>query len=97
MQTTRPGSGVHSWAAPNPFVPQVADRPVTQQGLAGVKTASAGGRQVMDKNFFLNQLRQKRSELIEVTAQLQVLAIRNFPSCFYLGSFRACSEVACAS
>ena len=79
MRTARPGTGVHSWAASSPFVPQVADRPVTQQGLAGVKTASAAGRQVMEKTFFLSQLRQKRSELIDVTTQLQVLATRTFP------------------
>ena len=51
---------------------QVADRPVTQQGMAGPKTASGSGRQVADKTFYLAQLRQKRSELIEVTSQLQV-------------------------
>lgn len=51
---------------------QVADRPVTQQGMAGPKTATGSGRQVADKTFYLAQLRQKRSELVEVTSQLQV-------------------------
>lgn len=73
MRTVRPGTGVQSWGSPSPFVPQVADRPVTQQGMAGLKTASGAGRQVVDKTFYLAQLRQKRSELIEVTSQLQVL------------------------
>lgn len=54
-------------------MPQVADRPVTQQGMAGLKTASGVGRQVADKTYYLAQLRQKRFELIEVTSQLQVL------------------------
>ena len=72
MRSLRPGTGIQSWGAPSPFVPQVADRPVTQQGMAGPKTASGSGRQVADKTFYLAQLRQKRSELMEVTSQLQV-------------------------
>lgn len=40
--------------------------------MAGLKTASGAGRQVADKTFYLAQLRQKRSELIDVTSQLQV-------------------------
>ncbi len=73
MRTARPGTGIQSWNTSSPFVPQVADRPVTQQGMAGLKTASGAGRQVADKTYYLAQLRQKRSELIEVTSQLQVL------------------------
>ena len=68
----RPGTGLQSFGNANLFVPQVADRPVTQQGMAGPKTASGPRRQVTDKNFYLGQLRQKRSELIDVTNQLQV-------------------------
>lgn len=47
---------------------QVADRPVTQQGMTGMRTAGAQGpgRQVADKSFFLNGLRQKKSELGKV-------------------------------
>ena len=47
---------------------QVADRPVTQQGMTGMRTAGAQGpgRQVADKSFFLNELRQKKSELSKV-------------------------------
>ena len=39
----------------------VTDRPVTQQGLGGVKTAAGRGpqRQIMDKTYFLGQLRYK--------------------------------------
>lgn len=72
LRSARPGTGVQSWAGTSPFVPRVADRPTTQQGMAGPKTASGTGRQVADKTFYLGQLRQKRSELIEVTSQLQV-------------------------
>lgn len=60
------------------FLAQVADRPITQQGMAGPKTASGSGRQVADKTFYLAQLRQKRSELIEVTSQLQVCVGTHF-------------------
>ncbi|DBA65684.1 TPA: hypothetical protein ACH3X2_002738 [Trebouxia sp. C0005] len=70
-RTARPGIGIQSWNTSSPFVPQVADRPVTQQGMAGLKTASGVGRQVADKTYYLAQLRQKRFELIEVTSQLQ--------------------------
>ena len=68
----RPGTGTQNFTSANLFVPQVTDRPVTQQGMAGPKTASGARRQVTDKNFYLGQLRQKRSELIEITNQLQV-------------------------
>ena len=72
LRSARPGTGVQRWSSPSPFVPHVADRPVTQQGMAGPKTAGGSGRQVADKTFYLAQLRQKRSELVEVTSQLQV-------------------------
>ncbi len=51
-------SGVLSLAALGAQI-KVADRPVTQQGLGGVKTAGAKGpaRQVQDKSFFLGLLR----------------------------------------
>ena len=68
----RPGTGTQNFSNANLFVPQVTDRPVTQQGMAGPKTASGARRQVTDNNYYLVQLRQKRSELIEVTNQLQV-------------------------
>ncbi|XP_064626077.1 intraflagellar transport protein 74 homolog isoform X2 [Lineus longissimus] len=43
----------------------VADRPITQQGLSGMKTAAgkAGKRQVQDKTYYLGQLRSKITEL----------------------------------
>lgn len=42
----------------------IADRPVTQQGMAGLRTASAGkGRQVQDVSYYLGLLRTKMGEL----------------------------------
>ena len=72
LRDVRPGTGVQTFSNANLFVPQVADRPVTQQGMAGPKTASGPRRQIADKNYYLGQLRQKRSELIDVTNQQQV-------------------------
>eukprot|EP00741_Cyanophora_paradoxa_P002103 tig00000551_g2039.t1 len=43
---------------------QISERPVTQQGMMGMKGAAAGpGRQVQDKSFFMGELRAKISEL----------------------------------
>ncbi|XP_029462265.1 intraflagellar transport protein 74 homolog [Rhinatrema bivittatum] len=43
---------------------KVADRPVTQQGLSGMKTGMKGPqRQIMDKSYYLGLLRSKVSEL----------------------------------
>ncbi|CAH1243745.1 intraflagellar transport protein 74 homolog isoform X1 [Branchiostoma lanceolatum] len=48
---------------------RVVDRPMTQQGLGGMKTGSKGPqRQVQDRSFWLGQLRSKIQELqAEVT------------------------------
>ncbi|CEM04647.1 unnamed protein product [Vitrella brassicaformis CCMP3155] len=44
---------------------KVADRPVTQQGLMGMKTGQIGpGRQVYDRSYYMTQLRQKTGELM---------------------------------
>ncbi|GAQ77667.1 intraflagellar transport particle protein 74/72 [Klebsormidium nitens] len=43
---------------------QVSERPVTQQGLVGMKTGSQGpGRQIADKSYYLTRLRAKKQEL----------------------------------
>lgn len=43
---------------------QIPDRPVTQQGMMGMQSASRGpGRQVLDKTYYLNELRNKNKEL----------------------------------
>ncbi|KAE8632836.1 hypothetical protein XENTR_v10001690 [Xenopus tropicalis] len=51
---------------------KVADRPVTQQGLSGMKTAMKGPqRQIMDKSYFLGLLRSKVSELTTEMTKLK--------------------------
>ncbi|NWR93926.1 IFT74 protein, partial [Furnarius figulus] len=51
---------------------KVADRPVTQQGLSGIKTAMKGPqRQIMDKTYFLGVLRSKTNELTTEINKLQ--------------------------
>ncbi|KAM8983859.1 intraflagellar transport protein 74 homolog isoform 2-T3 [Ara ararauna] len=51
---------------------KVADRPVTQHGLSGMKTAMKGPqRQIMDKTYYLGLLRSKTSELTTEINKLQ--------------------------
>ncbi|NXH51183.1 IFT74 protein, partial [Rhabdornis inornatus] len=51
---------------------KVADRPVTQQGLSGIKTAVKGPqRQIMDRTYYLGMLRNKTSELTTEINKLQ--------------------------
>ncbi|XP_060093172.1 intraflagellar transport protein 74 homolog [Heteronotia binoei] len=51
---------------------KVADRPVTQQGLSGMKTGMKGPqRQVMDKSYYLGVLRSKINELSTEINKLQ--------------------------
>ncbi|XP_009999330.1 PREDICTED: LOW QUALITY PROTEIN: intraflagellar transport protein 74 homolog [Chaetura pelagica] len=51
---------------------KVADRPVTQQGLSGMKTAVKGPqRQIMDKTYYLGLLRTKTNELTTEINKLQ--------------------------
>lgn len=51
---------------------EINARPVTQQGMSGMKTAGQGpGRQVADKSFFLNTLRVKIQEISSEMNKLQ--------------------------
>lgn len=51
---------------------RVADRPVTQQGLSGMKTGMKGPqRQILDKSYYLGLLRSKISELTTEINKLQ--------------------------
>ncbi|XP_026528063.1 intraflagellar transport protein 74 homolog isoform X1 [Notechis scutatus] len=51
---------------------KVADRPVTQQGLSGMKTGMKGPqRQIMDKSYYLGVLRGKINELTTEINKLQ--------------------------
>lgn len=50
---------------------EISARPVTQQGMSGMKTASQGpGRQVADKSYFLNTLRVK---IADITTEMNKL------------------------
>eukprot|EP00878_Enallax_costatus_P023413 GHUV01024904.1.p1 GENE.GHUV01024904.1~~GHUV01024904.1.p1 ORF type:complete len:190 (+),score=64.15 GHUV01024904.1:222-791(+) len=51
---------------------QAQARPMTQQGMSGAKPMTqAGGRQVLDRTYFINELRQKRQQIINVNAQMR--------------------------
>ncbi len=57
---------------------QVADRPMTQQGLGGMRTGATGyGRQVQDKTYFQSELRQRigmiNSEINNLTNEADTL------------------------
>ncbi|XP_034028734.1 intraflagellar transport protein 74 homolog [Thalassophryne amazonica] len=50
---------------------KVTDRPMTQQGLSGMKTSMKGPqRQILDKSYYLGLLRSKMSELTTETSKL---------------------------
>ncbi|XP_068199717.1 intraflagellar transport protein 74 homolog [Antennarius striatus] len=50
---------------------KVTDRPVTQQGLSGMKTGMKGPqRQILDKSYYLGLLRSKINELTTETTKL---------------------------
>ncbi|KAJ9520725.1 hypothetical protein QJQ45_007593 [Haematococcus lacustris] len=72
----RPGTGQQA-AAPNGprtgTTVHVENRPITNHGVSGMKFAApaGGGRKVLDKNFFMNELRQKRMEIANVTQSMQ--------------------------
>lgn len=51
---------------------QAQARPLTQQGMGGLKPSTAAGRQVLDRTYFINELRQKRQQIITVMGQMQV-------------------------
>ncbi|PKU46251.1 hypothetical protein llap_3475 [Limosa lapponica baueri] len=72
--TSRPGSRGGSSTTAGVLTSQikVADRPVTQQGLSGMKTAMKGPqRQIMDKTYYLGLLRSKTNELTTEINKLQ--------------------------
>lgn len=52
---------------------QAQTRPLTQQGMGGLKPLTAAvGRQVLDRTYFINELRQKRQQIMAVIGQMQV-------------------------
>lgn len=51
---------------------QVTDRPVTQQGIMGMRTGTAGpGRQVQDRSYFTGLIRQKVGDITDEIAKLK--------------------------
>eukprot|EP00200_Dunaliella_tertiolecta_P010673 CAMPEP_0202381376 /NCGR_PEP_ID=MMETSP1127-20130417/35240_1 /ASSEMBLY_ACC=CAM_ASM_000462 /TAXON_ID=3047 /ORGANISM="Dunaliella tertiolecta, Strain CCMP1320" /LENGTH=623 /DNA_ID=CAMNT_0048980319 /DNA_START=178 /DNA_END=2049 /DNA_ORIENTATION=+ len=51
---------------------QVDNRPLTQHGVVGIrKQTGTGGRQILDKNYFVNELRQKRLDIANVTQKMR--------------------------
>ncbi|KAK7881872.1 hypothetical protein WMY93_030281 [Mugilogobius chulae] len=57
---------------------KVTDRPVTQQGLSGMKTGMKGPqRQILDKSYYLGLLRSKINELTTETSKVHK-EIENF-------------------
>ncbi|KAG7477147.1 hypothetical protein MATL_G00091030 [Megalops atlanticus] len=72
--TGRPGTRGGPMATPGVLSAQikVADRPVTQQGLSGMKTGMKGPqRQILDKSYYLGILRSKINELTTESSKLQ--------------------------
>ena len=54
---------------------QVADRPVTQQGMRGMRTGSMGpGRQVADQSYYIGVLRN-RVRSIDLVHKLSLIHI----------------------
>ncbi|XP_062340812.1 intraflagellar transport protein 74 homolog [Osmerus eperlanus] len=76
-----PGTGVRPGTRGGPIATpgvllsaqiKVTDRPVTQQGLSGMKTGMKGPqRQILDKSYYLGLLRSKINELTTETSKLQ--------------------------
>lgn len=71
--TARPGTrgGALGGGASLATQVKVSDRPMTQQGLGGMKTARPQGRVVMDHSFFLGAIRTKTSEISTEISKLQ--------------------------
>ncbi|XP_062844674.1 intraflagellar transport protein 74 homolog [Trichomycterus rosablanca] len=72
--TARPGTRAGPIATPGVLSAQikVTERPVTQQGLSGMKTGGKGPqRQILDKSYYLGLLRSKINELTTETSKLQ--------------------------
>ena len=74
MGSMRPGTGARLGTGMRPGTASmgggalvdvtVTDRPVTQQGISGMRPASAGpGRQVQDVTYFVGMLRSKISQI----------------------------------
>jgi intraflagellar transport protein 74 len=50
---------------------KVSDRPMTMQGMAGMKTGGVGPkRQIYDKTYYMGELRNRRQELLDEVTRL---------------------------
>jgi len=68
----RPGTANRGMGAALNTDVQVNERPVTQQGMSGMKTAGQGpGRQVLDKSYFMADLRKKKQELLQANQKME--------------------------
>lgn len=69
----RPGTGMRPGTASLGRNLHVEERPVTQQGMAGMKGGRQGpGRQILDKSYYMNMLRRKKQEIIEENESMRV-------------------------
>lgn len=69
----RIGTPLKPGAHLNSGLQSVGERPVTQQGMAGIQSSVQGpGRQVLDKSFYMNLLRAKKQEIIAVNDEMRV-------------------------
>jgi len=71
--TARPGSRAGEMGGALNAQIRVADRPMTKQGLTGMKTSAGRGpqRTIYDKSYYMGQLRAKIAELATEISRLQ--------------------------
>lgn len=71
--TARPGSRAGELGGALNAQIRVAERPMTKQGLTGMKTSAGRGpqRAIYDKSFYMGQLRAKITELAAEIAKMQ--------------------------
>ena len=72
MMTGRPGTPSSGYAMSTPADLHITERPVTQQGMMGMKTSQNGPRrQVQDRNYYRDLLLKKKSELTSINQELE--------------------------
>ncbi|GMH40442.1 hypothetical protein BSKO_08346 [Bryopsis sp. KO-2023] len=68
----RPGTGLRPGTASlNPNLQVGGERPATQQGMARIQGGSQGpGRQIFDKSYYMNILRQKKQDVLSINEEM---------------------------
>jgi hypothetical protein len=66
----RPASGLRPGTGSLGTAPLISARPVTQQGLSGIR-GSPGIRHVQDAQFFFGKLGEKRTKIIDMNEHLR--------------------------